>query len=165
MSFDPLLSAPLAIQLHVFTVVPAAFLGAYIFTHRKGTPLHRLLGKIWIALMVVGALSSFFIHTIRVWGDFSPIHILSVFVLLASVKAVYSARKGNIKAHRGVVTSMYLGGIVGAGLFTFLPGRLMNAVFLGGYDFSTVPSAAALAPAVLIVALFIFGGQAAWRAR
>lgn len=165
MTFDPLLSASLAIQIHVITVVPAAFLGTYILAVRKGTPRHKMLGKIWLALMVVSAFSSFFIHTIRVWGDFSPIHLLSIWVIVASFLAIYTARKGHILAHRGFVVGIYLGGIVGAGLFTFLPGRIMNGVFLGSYDFASRPSALAVAPALLVAALFIFGARTAFRAR
>ncbi len=165
MSLDPLLSAPIAIQLHVVTVVPAAFLGAYVLAARKGTPRHKLLGKIWLLLMAVSAISSFFIHTIRVWGDFSPIHLLSIWVLIASVLAIYTARKGWVRVHRGFVSGMYLGGIVGAGLFTFLPGRIMNDVFLGGYDFVSTPSMAAAAPVMLVAALFFFAARIAVRAR
>jgi len=42
------------------------------------TPLHRLLGKIWMVLMVITSLSSFFIHQIDLFYGFSPIHLLSI---------------------------------------------------------------------------------------
>lgn len=129
MNLLPLLDAPLAIQIHVAAVVPAAILGAYMFWARKGTPVHRLLGKVWLGLMVVAALSSFFIHTINLLLGFSPIHLLSVYVLYGSWQAIRAARLHRIREHRLNVVGMYVGGIVVAGGFTLLPGRLMHEVF------------------------------------
>ena len=132
MTLAPLLSAPLAIQVHVFTVVPAAVLGGYLLLARKGTARHRLLGRIWIALMVVTALSSFFIHAIRMIGPFSPIHLLSLITLAGCAQAVRAARRRDLPAHRRAVIGTYAGGIGIAGLFTLLPGRIMHAVFFDG---------------------------------
>lgn len=140
MNIQPLLDASFAIQFHVLTVVPAAFLGAHILLNRKGTPRHKLLGRLWVALMVMTAISTFFIHTIRTWGDFSPIHILSIVVISSCGLAVRHARRGNIRAHKSALISAYVGGIFGAGLFTFWPGRLMNKIFLGGAGVATPES-------------------------
>ena len=137
MNLQPLLDASFAIQFHVLTVVPAAFLGAYVLLTRKGTPRHKLLGRIWMVLMVLTAISTFFIHQIRVWGDFSPIHILSVVVIVSCGMAIWQIRRGNVRAHKSALISAYVGGIFGAGIFTFWPGRLMNAVFLGGSSGAT----------------------------
>ena len=42
MSLAPLFAAPFAVQLHVFTVVPAFALGTWlIFLSRKGARRHR----------------------------------------------------------------------------------------------------------------------------
>ncbi len=150
MNLQPLLDAPLAVQIHVAAVLPAAVLGAYILLDRKGTPRHRLFGKIWMVLMVVTSLSSFFIHGINLFYGFSPIHLLSVFVLVGAWRTISAARAHNIRAHKASVIGMYLGGIVGAGLFTLIPGRIMNAVvFSGG------PSWILLLTLVAIVAMFI----------
>jgi len=126
MSAVTLLDAPLAVQFHVATVVPAAFLGAWLLARPKGTPVHRLLGKIWMGLMLVTSLSTFFIHEIRLVGDFSPIHLISIYVIVSSFMAVRAARRHKITEHRRTVAGMYLGGIVIAGAFTFLPGRIMS---------------------------------------
>jgi uncharacterized membrane protein len=127
MSAVTLLDAPFAVQFHVATVVPAAFLGAWLLARPKGTPLHRALGRVWIALMFVTSVSTFFIHELRVIGDFSPIHLISIYVVVSCYGAVRAARRRDIMAHRRMVAGMYLGGIVTAGAFTFLPGRIMNA--------------------------------------
>jgi uncharacterized membrane protein len=34
----------------------------------KGTLPHRMLGGIWVAIMFVVAISSFFIHQLKIWG-------------------------------------------------------------------------------------------------
>jgi uncharacterized membrane protein len=149
MTFEPLLDAPIAIQIHVAAVVPAALLGAYLLLRPKGTPRHRLLGKIWLVLMVVTALSSFFIHQINMFYGFSPIHLLSIFVLFGCWGAIANARKHNIEAHRRIVRSLYFGGIVGAGAFTFLPGRIMNKVAFDGDE--TAPLLVAIGIAIALL--------------
>ena len=131
MSLAPLLSAPLAVQIHVYTVVPAALIGGYMLLACKGTPMHKLLGRIWIVLMITTALASFFIHELDLLAGFSPIHILSVMTLAGCVQAVRLARARRIKEHMRIVKSLYFGGIGIAGLFTLLPGRIMNRMIFG----------------------------------
>lgn len=143
MNLSPLLDAGLAIQIHVATVVPAALIGPYLFLSRKGSPRHRLFGKIWLGLMVAASISSFFIHTINLLLGLSPIHLLSAYVLYGSWRAVRAARLRRIREHRLTVIGMYVGGIVIAGGFTLLPGRIMHEV-LFAYP-STWPDAARLA--------------------
>lgn len=84
MTLEPLLNASPAIQIHVATVLPAALLGAHLLLRPKGTPRHRLLGKIWMALMVVTAASTFFIHELNMFFGFSPIHLLSIATLFGA---------------------------------------------------------------------------------
>lgn len=129
MYLSPLLEAPLAIQIHVASVLPAAVLGPVLFLRRKGTSSHRLLGKIWLGLMVVAALSSFFIHSINLFYGFSPIHLVSIYVLVGSWLAIKAASEHRISAHKRQVSGLYAGGILGAGAFTLLPGRIMHEVF------------------------------------
>lgn len=76
-------------------------------------------------------LSSFGIHEVRLIGPFSPIHLLSVFTLVMLVRAIQQARAGQIRAHaRSMRLTFYLA-LVGAGLFTLLPGRVMHEVVFG----------------------------------
>jgi uncharacterized membrane protein len=128
MTLEPLLNASPAIQFHVATVVPAALIGGIMLLMRKGTSLHRMAGRLWIALMVLTALSSFFIHEINLVGGFSPIHILSVVVLVSAAEVVRSARRRDFVRHQRLVKSLYFGAIGIAGLFTLLPGRIMHEV-------------------------------------
>lgn len=158
MMLEPVLNASPAIQFHVATVLPAAFLGAFLLARPKGTPVHRLLGKIWLLLMVMTSISTFFIHELKTVGDFSPIHLLSLYVLFGSVMAIRSARRRDIRAHRAQVAGMYFGGIVVAGLFTMLPSRVMGATIFGG----TAGLASGLAAAAITI-LLVAGGMLAIR--
>ncbi|MBW8911747.1 MAG: hypothetical protein JF564_07670, partial [Sphingomonas sp.] len=56
--------------VHLAAIVPAVPLGAVMLFRRKGDRLHRLIGRIWAALMLVAALSSFGIHAVM--GHLSP---------------------------------------------------------------------------------------------
>jgi uncharacterized membrane protein len=151
MTLEPLLDASPAIQIHVATVLPAALLGAYLLLRPKGTPRHRLLGKIWMALMVVTAVSTFFIHELNMFFGFSPIHLLSIATLFGAWQAILAARRHDVQTHRRIVKSMYFGSIVIAGLFTFVPGRIMNEVVFSGSDMAALVSGLLLLGAAAII--------------
>ena len=119
----------LAIILHVATVIPAIPLGGYLLLARKGTARHRQLGKLWVGLMVVTALSALFIQT---GGSFSFIHIFVPLTLWSSYKLVATARRGDMKAHRWEILTLYLGALMIPGIFSMaIPGRLMNVWLFG----------------------------------
>lgn len=162
MPLEPLLAAPLAVQFHVATVLPAAVLGAVLLARPKGTALHRCLGKVWLLLMVLTSFSTFFIHDLKTVGDFSPIHLLSVYVIVGSVPAIRAARRRDIRAHRGHVAGMYFGGIVVAGLFTLAPDRVMGAMIFDGASGFTSVLAAAVVSALLVAAGALAARQAGW---
>ncbi|HXC56648.1 MAG TPA: DUF2306 domain-containing protein [Rhizomicrobium sp.] len=135
MTLDPLLHAPLAVQLHVATVVPAALIGTWlIFASAKGAPWHRALGYLYLALMSVTALTTLFVHQLMPHGPFfglSPVHLLIPLTLFGVYGAIQGARTHNIARHRAAMLSVYIGGILIAGGFTFFPGRIMHAVVFG----------------------------------
>lgn len=131
MSLAPLLAAPAEIPLHAFAAMAAFALGVVQFAAPKGTLPHRTIGWIWVGLMLIVALSSFWIHTIRLVGPFSPIHLLSIFTLIIVPLAVWRARHHDVTAHRRIMMFTFTGALVVAGLFTLLPGRTMHAVVFG----------------------------------
>jgi len=54
MNIDPILQAPLAIQVHLATVLPAFAIGTWqIFFSTKGARWHRALGFVYLALMTI----------------------------------------------------------------------------------------------------------------
>jgi uncharacterized membrane protein len=130
-SLAPLLNAEPAIQLHAFTAIAAFALGAVQLSAPKGTLPHRTAGWIWVALMVIVAVSSFFIHDLRIWDAWSPIHLLSVFTLAMLPLAVMHARRHRVDRHRHAMVAIFVGALVIAGLFTLAPGRIMHAVVFG----------------------------------
>src|SRR5512139_1709463 len=128
MSLAPLLDAAPQIPVHAFAALAAFAIGVVQLTAPKGTLPHRTLGWIWVVLMAVVAISSLWIHEIRLVGPFSPIHILSIFVPVMLVLAVLHARRHNVRGHKKAMTSIFFGALIIAGVFTFLPGRVMHTV-------------------------------------
>ncbi|RWD51930.1 MAG: DUF2306 domain-containing protein [Mesorhizobium sp.] len=131
MSPGPLLTAPPPIPWHAFAALAALAIGGTQLALPKGTARHRVLGYVWAALMLVIAVSSFWIQQIRLIGPFSPIHILSILVIVTAPPAVWYAHTHKVAAHRSAMIKLYLFALVGAGIFTLLPGRIMHAVVFG----------------------------------
>jgi len=131
MNLQPLLGAPIEIRLHAFAALGALGLGAAQLMSTKGTMPHRIRGYVWSALMLIVAVSSFWIHSLRLIGPFSPIHLLSILTLVTLPRAIYLARRGDVAGHRRIMLMLFWFALVGAGLFTLLPGRIMGAVLLG----------------------------------
>ena len=131
LSLAPLLNTSPAIQLHAFSAMAAFALGVIQLSAPKGTLPHRTLGWIWVTLMVVVSVTAFFIHEIRLWGPWSPIHLLAIFTLVTLPLAVWNARRHKVSMHRFAMISIFTGALVIAGLFTFVPGRIMHAVVFG----------------------------------
>jgi uncharacterized membrane protein len=131
MNLAPLLSASPAIQVHAFAAMSAFALGLVQLSAPKGTLPHRMLGGIWVAIMFIVAISSFFIHELKLWGPWSPIHLLSIFTLVMLPLGVWRAHTHRVRAHRWTMISLFVGALLIAGLFTFVPGRIMHAVLFG----------------------------------
>ena len=136
MSLAPLLNAPLLVQAHVATVVPAFFVGAWLlFFSRKGGRFHRIVGVAFLTLMVATAIITLFIHRRAPGNPFfglSLIHLFVPLVLIATWRAIDGALKGNIKQHRAWVLGLFVGALVinGANNIFFLPG-ITRDVFFG----------------------------------
>ena len=131
MTLLPLLKASTSIQLHAFAASGAFVLGTIQLVAPKGTLTHRIVGSIWVLLMLIVSISAFFIHELRLWGPWSPIHLLAIFTLVMLPIAVLRAHRHDVIRHRRAMLGLFLGGLVIAGLFTLLPGRIMQAVVFG----------------------------------
>lgn len=119
------------IPSHALVALLAVLLGGLQLSQAKGTTQHRLLGWIWVALMAYVAASSFLISEIKLWGAFSPIHLLSAWTLISLVMAIFHVRRGNIRQHKIWMMLMYVLALLVTGLFTLWPGRVMHAVLFG----------------------------------
>ena len=131
MSLAPLFDAAPAIPLHAFAAMAAFVLGAVQLAAQKGTLPHRTLGWIWVLLMAFVAASAFWIHQIRLWGPWSPIHLLSIFTLVMLLVGVIAARSHNVARHKRTMMGLFGGALIIAGLFALMPGRIMHAVVFG----------------------------------
>jgi len=131
MSLAPLLDAAPAIPVHAFAAMTAFLLGVVQLAAPKGTLPHRTLGWIWVGLMVSVALSSFWIHQIRLIGPWGPIHLLSIFTLVTLPLGVWMAHHHRVADHRRIMILIFSGALVIAGLFTLIRGRIMHTVVFG----------------------------------
>ena len=131
MNLTPLFSAGPVVAAHALMAVLAVAVGALQITLRKGAAMHRLFGWCWVVLMALVALRSFGIHEFRLFGPFSPIHLLSILVLYSLWQGVGHVQRGHIDGHRRAMISLYLYVMVLTGALTLLPGRVMHAVFFG----------------------------------
>jgi uncharacterized membrane protein len=121
-------------HLHLATVVPAFFIGAIQLIRRKGTPSHKLLGKVYMVLMLATALITLAMPAEvgpRFLNHFGFIHGFSLLALLSVPAAYVAASRGNIPAHRGAMLGLYIGGILIAGAFAFSPGRMLHEWLFG----------------------------------
>ncbi len=121
---------PIKVQIHVAAALLAFSLGLVLFAAPKGTLPHRTLGWIWVTFMATVAGSSLFMTGLN--GDhYSWIHLLSGYTLITLPLGVFAARRHRVVHHQRTMTAMFLGGMVIAGAFTFIPGRLMWRVLMG----------------------------------
>ena len=128
---DFLLSQTFPIPLHAMVAMAAIIIGGLQLSLKKGTSLHKFMGRVWVGLMLIVSFTSFFIHELNLFGKYSPIHLLSIWTIIAVVLGVYFARIGNIKRHKIFMVYTYWLALVLTGFFTFYPGRVMNLIFLG----------------------------------
>lgn len=131
MNFALLGEAPLAIKIHLATVLPAFAIGTWqIFLSRKGGRMHRVLGFLYLSLMTLTAIVTFFIRSIGA-GSLSPVHLFIPLTLFGVFGALWNVRRGDIRGHRNAMLGLYWGGLMIAGGLTLLPGRLLHRVFFG----------------------------------
>jgi uncharacterized membrane protein len=128
--FHRLADAGLLTQVHLAAALTALAIGTVLLLNRKGTRFHRTLGWGWVLAMATTALTSIFITDLGK-GHWSVIHLLTGWVIIILPMAVFMARRKKVEVHKRMMTGLFVGGLLVAGAFTFLPGRLMWDVFLG----------------------------------
>ena len=126
-----LLSQTHPIPIHAIAAMLAIILGGMQLYMNKGGTAHKLLGYVWVGLMLIVSVSSFFIHEIKLWNIYSPIHLLSAWTIFSLGLAIYYVRISNIKRHKQVMIMIYGFALVLTGFFTFMPGRVMHQIVFG----------------------------------
>jgi uncharacterized membrane protein len=139
MTREPLLQASLPIRIHAFTIIPAFLIGCWmLWGSRKGSPAHRVAGGLYVALMLVSVISAVFIEAailplVQLGAlTLGPIHLLVIYTLLGIAQAVRALRCGDYSRHGAAMRGVFFGGLLIAGAFTLLPGRIMHRMIFGG---------------------------------
>lgn len=123
---------PLALAIHLATAILALLIGPVAIWARRAVPvrphLHRLTGRVWVALMVTTALSTLFMRTFdrpNVAG-YSFLHLLVPVVMGTLAYSFHRLRRRDIVNHRRSMQRLYVFACVVAGLFTLLPNRMIG---------------------------------------
>lgn len=122
---------PFIIQLHTGAAILALLIGPFALWRARRDRLHRVAGAAWIVLMLVVATSAWFIHTVKVIGPFSPIHLFAVLTYWSLFVALRHVRAGRYQEHGTAMRLLYLQALGIAGVFTLLPGRTMSRMIFG----------------------------------
>jgi uncharacterized membrane protein len=140
------------IATHAFSALTAILLGAWqLFFSRKGRPLHRLVGRVWVGLMLYVSVTSFWIRELR-HGQFSLLHILSIVTIVAVILGILDARRGNLRGHVGNMLGSWIG-LCNAGAFALaIPDRDIPQFVLADLN-----QAVAAGVSVVLVAVVIVG--------
>jgi uncharacterized membrane protein len=121
---------PPIIWAHIATIVTATSLTPVMLLRRRGDRLHRQLGWVWVAAMMLTAASTFGIREIN-GGTLSWIHLLSAWTLIQVPLIVWAARTHRVEQHRKAVRGIVAGALIIAGAFTFPPFRLFGQWLYG----------------------------------
>lgn len=122
-------AVPWIVYVHLFAAFAALGIGTVQLARPKGTGSHKLIGWIWVMLMMTIAISSLWIPSFL---HFSWIHIFTFIVLVGVPRAIWRIRTGNVEGHARSMKGLYLGGLVIAGVFTLAPGRLLGDLIWKG---------------------------------
>ncbi len=114
---------PIPVLLHLAAALSAVVLGIVMLVRRKGTISHKALGRAWVGLMLTVAISSLWIPRFL---HLTWIHLFTLLALVAIPLAIYRIRSGDVKGHARAMKGLFIGGLVVAGLFTLIPGRLLG---------------------------------------
>jgi len=124
---------PVAVLVHLAAAASALVLGVVMLARAKGTASHKALGRTWVALMLMVAISSLWIPRFL---HFGWIHLFTLLTLVVIPLAIYRIRRGNVRGHARAMTGLFVGGLVIAGVFTLIPGRMLGNLLwrtTGGY--------------------------------
>jgi uncharacterized membrane protein len=141
------------LALHILCATLALGLGPVALLRRRRDRWHRLAGRVWVLAMALTSLSSFGIQTYRLIGPFSPIHLLSVLVLVSLWRGVAAARAGRMVEHGRIMVQMQVQALILPAAFTLVPGRQMHDMVLAGSGWAGF-AVAAVVMAVLAVMIW-----------
>jgi uncharacterized membrane protein len=128
------MSYEVLMYIHLATVVPCFFIGGLLLLIKKGTPIHKSLGRVYMILMLFTASVTLFMPAHvgpRIFNHFGWLHSFSFLTIYTVPTAYLAIRKGNVRRHKIKMILLYFGAIIIAGGFTFTPGRYLHSLFFG----------------------------------
>ena len=135
MSLSPLLQAPLLVQAHVALGLVALALGALRVAWPFVERTDRALGWSFLAALLATAGTAVLLARPSGTPDVMGFTIGHLFIFATGagvIAALWAARRRDRLGWRNIVTALFAGVLVMAGLFEVMPGRLMNTVLAGG---------------------------------
>ena len=127
----------IAIYYHIALALAAVPVGLFILLSKKGTAQHKLVGRVWVVIMLIVSLSAILIQEINPEG-YSLIHLLIPWTIASLVYSIWSIKRFKKthkrkyrQAHMYSMIGVYIGALLVAGAFTLLPGRFLYGVFFG----------------------------------
>lgn len=136
MTFDPISTAPIAVQIHLVAAVLAVLIGPIAIYRTRRDLVHKVIGRTWVSAMAVLAISGFFIPAaiLPLVGVFGPIHLFSIWTLFSLTRGIRAILRRDVARHRAEMRALYWQALGIAGLLTLLPGRRLNAVLFSGAE-------------------------------
>jgi uncharacterized membrane protein len=134
-SLSPLLAAPLLVQLHVTLALAALVAGAARVAWPHGERMDRMLGWGFLALLAATAVSAVLLARPAGSPHLFGITVGHLFIAMSGLglaAAWLTARRRDRMRWRNLVTALFAGVLVMAGLFEVTPGRLLHTVLAGG---------------------------------
>jgi len=120
---------PPVVYLHLSAALAALAVGTLQLARPKGTGPHKARGWTWAALMATVAVSSLWIPAFL---HFTWIHVFTAVTFVALPLGLWRIHHGDVRGHARAMTWLYSGGLVIAGAFTLVPGRMLgNLVWKG----------------------------------
>lgn len=120
------------IILHAVAALGAVLTGPVALWARLGRRprplLHRAMGRTWVTLMLLTAVSALGIRDYD-WPNlagFTALHLLVPYTLFGVAMALWQLRQRRIAQHRQIMQQIYIGACLVAGAFTLLPSRLLG---------------------------------------
>jgi len=117
----------LVIISHIILALLAVLFGLRNLVSKKGNYSHKVFGWFWVISMAYVSISSFWIKSLNE-GQYSFLHLLSIWTLICLVLGIYYIRKKKRKLHYSFMIGPYIGLLI-AGVLTLLPGRFFDQVF------------------------------------
>lgn len=130
MRLDILFDAGPAVIIHTICAFMALGLGIAMFLRKKGTPSHKVVGKIFVGFMAVTALSALFITGLngKYW---SPVHLFVPVTFYAIWGLFHHIRSGKVVRHEKAVRGLFFGALLIPGAIAMMPGRSLWHVIFG----------------------------------